>query len=146
MEPVTVSFHSETYDRFFKPLESDHPQLMRALLEDFRRYQASMREDLPDYFGYDAEYGSPREIAGCLEHIHLCIPPRKFPKYKKQFDRKCRKGDPENDVALVYTRGLLEPNRFCILGILVPDAHKQSNDNQLMLYLGRLARQFKYDN
>lgn len=145
MDPVEVIFHPETYERFFKPMESSHPKLMTVLLEDFRRYQVSMRGDLPDYFGYDSEYGSPPEVAGCLEHIHLRIPPNTFPSNRKQIDRKCRKGDPENDVALVYTRNLMSPNRFCIIGILAPDAHKQSRNMPLMRYLGQLARQFQHE-
>lgn len=146
MELVDVCFHSATYDLFFKPLESSHPELMNVLLEDFRRYQQSMRDDLPHYFGYDAEYGSPREIAGCIEHIHLCIPPRTFKKRQRQIDRKCRIGEPENDVALVYARGLMEYHKFCIIGILMPDAHQQSRNNELMLHLGRLGREFRYAN
>lgn len=146
MEPVEVSFHPSTYERFFKPLESSHPGFLDQLLADFCRYQQSMREDLPDYFGLDVEYGSPPAIAGCIEHIHLCIPPRNFPKRQKQAQRKCRKGEPENDIALVYARGLFENHKFCIIGILMPSAHDQANDNELMLYLGRLGREFRNDN
>ncbi|WP_313128160.1 type II toxin-antitoxin system YafO family toxin [Stutzerimonas nitrititolerans] len=147
MDQVEVEYHPDSYDLFFKPLEAEHPELMRMLLEDFRTYQQSMRQCLPDYFGYDAEYGYPPEVAGCLEHIHLCIPPRIFPKNAKQAYRKCRKGDPDNDVALVYARGLFEPHRFVILGILAPDAHgKARNDLALMRYLGSLARAFRRDN
>lgn len=146
MEPVEVSFHPATYDQFFRPLETSHPQLMEVLVEDFRRYQQSMREDLPDYFGFDNEYGSPPEIAGCLEHIHLCIPPGTFPRNKKQFDRRCRKDDPDNDVALVYARGLFDRHKFCIIAILMPDAHEQSRNHKLMVYLGRLGREFRNNN
>ena len=146
MEQVEVSFHPDTYELFFEPLKAEHPQLMDVLVDDFARYQQSQRDDLPDYFGFDSEFGSPPEIAGCLEHIHLCIPPRKFPRRVKQPYRKCKKGDPENDVALVYVRGLFDLHKFCILGLLMPDAHKLSNDRKLMLYLGRLGRAFKYDN
>jgi len=146
MDPVEVSYHPETYDRFFKPLELSHPGFLDDLLRDFTRYQQSMRADLPDYFGYDAEYGHPPEIAGCIEHIHLCIPPRSFPANKRQVDRKCKKGDPLNDIALVYARGLYETHRFCIIGILMPDAHRQHHNKRLMLELGRIGRRFKNDN
>ncbi|MGN0924736.1 type II toxin-antitoxin system YafO family toxin [Ectopseudomonas mendocina] len=142
-EEVEVSYHPRTYGRFFKPLESSHPDLMGGLLNDFAMYQQSDRELLPDYFGFDAEYGWPPEIAGTLEHIHLCIPPRKFKARTKQIDRKCKKGDPANDIALVYTRGLYECHVFCILGILLPDAHKKQVDRELMLELGRLAQEFR---
>ncbi len=145
MDPVDVSFHPQTYARFFQPLEASHPGFLETLLSDFRRYQQSMREDLPDYFGFDAEYGSPPEIAGCLEHIHLCIPPRRFPTHKKQFDRRCHKGDSPNDIALVYARGLYETHRFSLIGILIP-AHKQHHDRTLMLELGRIGRRFQNDN
>lgn len=146
MEPVEVSFHPDTYDTYFKPLEATNPGFLSGLLADFCRYQQSMRDDLPDYFGFDAEYGSPKEISGCLEHIHLCIPPRKFPEKLKQGQRKCKVGDPTNDVALVYARGRIEFHKFCIIGILMPDAHAQANNNDLMLYLGRLGREFQYAN
>lgn len=146
MDPVEVSFHPDTYDRYFKPLEVSHPGFLDALLSDFRRYQQSMREELPDYFGYDSEYGHPPEIAGCIEHIHLCIPPRSFPARKLQIDRKCRKGDPDNDIALVYARGLYEPHRFCIIGILMPGAHTKHHNRGLMLELGAIGRRFKNDN
>lgn len=146
MGPVEVVFHSQTYDAYFKPLELSHPGFLKILLNDFCRYQQSMRDYLPDYFGFDAEYGSPREIAGCIEHIHLCIPPRSFPPNLRQSYRRCRVGDPQNDVALVYARGRIEFQRFCIIGILMPDAHRQANGRDLMLYLGRLGREFRNDN
>lgn len=145
MDQVLVEFHPETFERFFKPLDTTHPGFLDQLKTDFQRYQQSMRDDLPDYFGFDAEYGSPREIAGCLEHIHLCIPPRRFPKRYRQWDRRCRKGEPENDVALVYARGLFEHHMFTIIAILMPDAHEQANNHELMLYLGRLGRAFRND-
>jgi len=146
VDPVEVSFHPDTYDRFFKPLEASHPGFLEQLVEDFRRYQGSMREELPDYFGFDAEYGSPAQIAGCIEHIHLCIPPRSFAGHKRQYDRKCRKGEPENDIALVYARGLFEHHRFCIIALLMPDAHEQGRSESLMVYLGQLGRRFRNDN
>lgn len=146
MDEVEVVFHPATYDEYFKPLEISHPGFVEVLLEDFKRYQQSMRDDLPDYFGFDAPYGSPPEIAGCIEHIHLCVPPRAFPKRAKQFKRLCRKGDPVNDIALVYTRGRIDFHKFCIIGILMPDAHARQNSNALMLRLGRLGRIFRNEN
>lgn len=145
-EEVEASYHPGTYDRFFLPLESAHPKLMDVLLADFKRYQQSDRQDLPDYFGYDAEYGKPDEIAGLVEHIHLRIPPRTFRRRDKQFFRKCKRNDPKNDIALVYVRGLYEMHRFCILGILLPDAHRKAHNRPLMLEFGQLARDFRRDN
>lgn len=146
MEPVEVSFHPLTFERYFEPLTRSHPGFLENLLRDFAEYQQSNRDHLPDYFGYDSEYGSPPEIAGCIEHIHLCIPPRQFHKRKRQFDRRCSKDQPQHDIALVYARGLFEIHRFTIIGILMPDAHKQHKDNSLMLYLGGLGRRFRNDN
>lgn len=142
MVKIDVSFHEETYDAYFKPLESSHPGFLETLLADFKRYQGSQREELPAYFGYDAEYGYPPEIAGCLEHIHLCIPPNKFPKNYRQIDRRCKIGNPSKDVALVYARNLYEPS-FKIIAILHPDAHSQAKNMKLMRHLGHLGREFK---
>lgn len=146
MDPVEVSFHPSTYDRYFKPLEASHPGFLDVLVADFTRYQQSMRNDLPDYFGFDAEYGSPAAIAGCLEHIHLCIPPNKFDSRRPQAYRKCKEEDPANDIALLYARGLFETHRFCIIGILMPSAHDLHKNNELMSELGGYARRFQRDN
>lgn len=50
-------------------------------------------------------------------HIHLRLPPSLFPANLPQQDRVCRKGAPERDAALVYVRGELEDNRYCIFGV-----------------------------
>ncbi|MGH1449923.1 MAG: type II toxin-antitoxin system YafO family toxin [Pseudomonadaceae bacterium] len=146
MDVVEVDFHPETFEEFFGPVEAEFPGFLADLKADFARYQQSDCEELPDYFGFDAPYGSPPEIAGCIEHIHLCLPPRKFPAKRRQFERKCRTGKPEDDIALVYARGLFETHRFVIIGILWPDAHKQGRDMNLMARLGRLGRQFRNEN
>lgn len=146
MDVVEASYHSQTFGRFFGPVNQKFPGFTDRLLADFIRYQQSDGEDLPDYFGYDAPYGSPPEIAGCLEHIHLCLPPRQFSPKRKQFERKCRTGQPENDIALVYARGRFERHRFVIIGILWPDAHKRGRDLKLMAELGRLGRNFRNEN
>jgi mRNA interferase YafO len=144
---VEASYHEDTYERFFAPLDVSHPGLTQTLLEDFIRYKQTKGDELPHYFGFDTTYGHPPEVAGCLWHIHLCIPPRKFDKRRCQIDRRCRRDDPDNDVALVYAQGDLENHRFVILGVLSPDAHKVAKtDLDLMRYLGKLAQTFRREN
>lgn len=59
-------------------------------------------------------------------HIHLRLPSSLFPANLPQQDRVCRKGAPERDAALVYVRGELEENRYCIFGVFYPDAHAKA--------------------
>ncbi len=146
MPAVDAQYHPSTYSEFFEPLDLTHAGFTLQLLEDFKRYQSSQRSDLPDYFGYDSDYGWPAEIAGCLQHIHLCIPPNAFDPRRPQAYRKCRREDPQNDIALVYAQGLYETHRYSLIGLFAPDAHGKCKEQSLMLRLGRLGRRFRNDN
>lgn len=138
-----VNYHTELFEEFISPVNRIRNGLSDIILNDFRRYIESDFEELPSYFGFESMYGSPPEIAGVMFHIHLCIPPDSFPKNRVQQDRKCKKGNPDKDIALVYTQGVLDIDSYCILAILMPDAHKKANDNKLMLRIGRYAREFR---
>ncbi|WP_312480751.1 type II toxin-antitoxin system YafO family toxin [Stutzerimonas nitrititolerans] len=63
-----------------------------------------------------------------------------------QPDRKCRKGAPHKDAALVYVRGELEESKYCILGVLYPDAHAKARADKIMRYLARLAKEWRDEN
>lgn len=76
-------------------------------------------------------------------HIHIMLPPGLFPENLGQMDRTCRKGAPDKDAALVYVRGELEENHYCILGVLYPNAHAKAREEKTMRYLARLAQKFR---
>lgn len=96
--------------------------IAEALIEDFRQYKRTGR--LPDYFGCDQPYLNPPVcLSAKLQHIHLAVPPYEFPQRKPQRDRKCPQGAPERDAALVYVQGSFERDRYCLMGILYPNAH-----------------------
>lgn len=143
---VSVRYCKETFDTYFAPVDRDCPGFSDTLIEDFRRYQASNGDELPDYFGCDNPYGWPPSIANCIEHIHLCIPPRTFDARLNQRDRKCKIGKPQDDVALVYSRGLIDDTEFLLIGVLMPDAHAQARCRGLMEYLGGIGREFARSN
>lgn len=145
MEEVTVEFHPDTYDEFFAVSLANYPGLAEDLRKDFLLYKSE--DKLPSYFGCDVPYTQPQlAFIAHLMHIHLCLPPDFFPPNLPQFDRKCRKGAPDKDAALVYVRGEMEENRYCLIGVLYPDAHSKARQEKIMRYLARLAKKFRDEN
>lgn len=59
---------------------------------------------------------------------------------------KCRTSEPDRDASLVYVRGLMDPDAYCLLAFLYPNAHELANEEPFMLWLARLAKQFRKDN
>lgn len=145
MDTVSVEFHPISFAEFFTQPLVNYPTLAADLKADFVAYKGA--GVLPSYFGCDVPYTQPQLAFNAqLMHIHLRLPPDFFPPNLPQHDRKCRKGEPENDAALVYVRGELEENRFCILGVLYPNAHAKARDEKIMRYLARLAKEFREKN
>ena len=142
MPKVFVTYHPDTYDEFFaEPLKA-FPTLTQDLMSDFLMYKGTGQ--LPRYFGRDVPYTQPHAaFRAQLMHIHLRLPPSLFPANLPQQDRVCRKGAPERDAALVYVRGELEDNRYCIFGVFYPDAHAKAREEKTMRYLARLAQRFR---
>lgn len=136
-----MSYHDDTFDYFFKPVFKVYPHLHDDLLEDFRRYRSGV---LPSYFGKDSPYTAPESVRqGHMWHIHLKVPPSQWPQNLAQHARVCAKGAPESDLALVYVQGEYELHRFCLLGVLGPDAHQQAKDKALMNFLASAAKRFR---
>jgi mRNA interferase YafO len=130
---VEVRFHPDTLSTMFTDAEKDFPGLLAKLLSDFKAYKE--QDTLPNYFGRDAPYiQPPAALNARLMHLHL--KPTGFPRNRPQLDRT-------SDISLVYTRGELEENQFCILAVFHPGAHAQARDTALMRYLARLAQEFR---
>lgn len=140
---VEVDFHKDTYNTYVAHVESKYAGFSVSLLNDFKRYKQSFGDNLPDYFGRDSFYHSPPAVANCLQHIHLCLPPRKFGKKTPQYERTCRVGRPQHDIALVYAQNKYDPNKYTIIGVLTPDAHAAARNDPLMMKLGGIARTFQ---
>ncbi|DBA08735.1 type II toxin-antitoxin system YafO family toxin [Pseudomonas aeruginosa] len=142
-----VSFHPETFSKFFAPIDKLYPGLSADLLRDFASYIDSDRIAVPEYFGRDAPYTQPVEASNAhLMHIHIKLPPGKFPKNRAQYYRVCNQGKPEEDACLVYVRGELEEDMYMILAFFWPDAHEMARDPKQMKYLARLAKDFRDTN
>ncbi|WP_134677515.1 type II toxin-antitoxin system YafO family toxin [Ectopseudomonas khazarica] len=145
MGSVTVEFHHLSFKEFFSDPLAAYPTLAEDLARDFRIYKEA--GVLPSYFGCDVPYLQPQLAFNVnLMHIHLCLPPDTFPANLPQPDRKCRKGAPHKDAALIYVRGELEEDKYCILGVLYPDAHAKARVDKTMRYLARLAKEFRDEN
>lgn len=144
---VEVFFHKRTFSEFFEPVDLKHPGLSSTLKSEFTRYLESDRVMLPSIFGKDDCYMQPPQAAqACLMHIHIKIPPACFPKNLPRHQRKCAKGRPGEDAALVYVPGEMEENRFLLLAFFWPDAHAKSRDRTTMRYLARLAQDWRDQN
>lgn len=141
---VIVEFHPATFDEFFTEPLKDYPSLAADIMSDFILYKGTGK--LPARFGRDAPYIQPiQAMRAQLMHIHLALPPDSFPDNLRQYDRVSRKANPNKDAALIYVRGELEENRYCLLGVLYPDAHALQRRDKLMRYLARLAQAFRDD-
>lgn len=145
MSRASAIIHPDTYRDFFLEVLKDYPGLDSALLKDFATYKQT---GIPsDRFGRDAPYVWPvAAFSANLMHIHLKLPPDRFPKNLPQIDRVCRKGAPQKDAALVYVRAELEEHRYCLLAVLYPDGHAKAREEKLMRYLSRLGQQFRDEN
>ena len=139
-----VSFHPETFEAFFLPVDAKHPGLSEILKTEFSRYIESDRLHIPAIFGRDAPYTQPASaLLACLMHIHVRIPPARFRTGVPQRDRVCRNGRPGEDAALVYVPGELYENRILILAFLWPDAHGKARDREIMRYLSRSPSEWR---
>lgn len=139
MSAVIVEYHPATFEEFFSEPLKDFPTLAQDLMADFTMYKGA--DKLPSTFGRDAPYVQPHAAYRAhLMHIHLKLPPEEFPKRLPQIDRTCTR---KRDAALVYVRGELEENRYCILGVLYPNAHAKAREEKIMRYLARLAQEFR---
>lgn len=142
MVQVVVTYHPDTYEEFFAEPLKDFPSLAQNLMADFLVYKGTGQ--LPRRFGRDAPYVHPHAaFRAQLMHIHLKLPPGQFPERLPQIDRVCRTGAPQDDAALVYVRGELEENRYCLFGVLYPNAHAKAREEKVMRYLARFAQRFR---
>lgn len=141
---VDVSFNPETFAELFAPIDEKFPGLSSRLKADFTRYIESDRCCIPEYFGRDAPYTQPQEASSAqLMHIHIKLPPGRFPQDRAQYHRVCRLGRPGEDAALVYVQGELEEDSYQLLAFLWPDAHGKARGKELMRTLARLGRAFR---
>jgi len=145
--PLDVSFHPDTA-YLFENFSKDFPGLMANLESDFTEYMHYFlgdSETIPARFGKDSPYTKPGIIASAgLMHIHICVPPRVGFSSKRLDKRVCLVSEPERDAALVYTQHLYDEERYCILALLYPYAHKLADEKgSLIQYLANLSRQFR---
>lgn len=142
---VEVVFHPDLWQKYEECLDRDLRDLLADIAEDFRIYKAEGR--LPDYFGRDAPYTEPHTaFTAQLMHIHIAVPPVEFNANHFQDDRCCPRGEPHQDAALVYCRGELERDRYCLLALLWPDAHGEARKRELMAGLARFAQKWRDEN
>ncbi|MET6581854.1 type II toxin-antitoxin system YafO family toxin [Morganella morganii] len=145
MDEIEVTINEQARAQFFGGLFQKHQDLESCLINDFKKYKSD--GVVPSYFGRDVAYVQPYSaLKACLMHIHLKIPPDKFPSDRVQYYRTHKTDDSENDICLVYTQGLIEDHRYSIIAILHPDAHVKARDYKVMDALAQLAQDFRDNN
>lgn len=145
MSAISVEFHPTSYKEFFADVLVNFPGLDEEILRAFENYKTT--GVATGRIGRDAPYVRPEAaFQAKLMHIHIKLPPGEFPPNLPQIDRVCRRGAPHRDAALVYVRGELEENRYCLLAFLHPDGHAKAREEKLMRYLARLAQKFRDEN
>lgn len=141
---------------YFNEIDLVYPGFSATIISDFSSYKRDEmklmngiplygKPYLPSYFGKDVVYDTP---SACFDenvmHIHLLLPPDKFPAGRPQSRRTCRRDSPEKDTALIYTYGFDDARHsYSILGIFYPRAHEQARSSSNMNKLINAAREFK---
>ncbi|AMF94500.1 hypothetical protein AL536_13600 [Vibrio fluvialis] len=101
------------------------------LVDDFKKYVIDKK--LPTSFGRDAPLNRPKDalFAG-LFHLHL----GDFNRHTFQYHRT-------SDDWLIYAKGLYDSNMYLLIDVLSPDAHKQSNNIDLVKSYIAIADKFR---
>jgi|TARA_R110001583_G_scaffold192029_1_gene358071 mRNA interferase YafO len=143
---VDVSFHPKT-KHLFEEFSRDFPDLLASLETDFTDYMMYIigkSDYIPNRFGKFEPYRKPNVIASSgLMHIHICVPPRTGFTSNYLAQRVCRIDEPHADAALVYAQHAYDEEKYCILALLYPHAHAKGNEDDLIQFLARLAREFR---
>ena len=128
------------FDDTFK----EHPSFEADLIRTFKQYVASNRDNVPDIFGRDVPYREPKRLYELdVHHIHLKLPPERFPKKLAQYYRCNSPKRPNKDIFLVYVQSQYNPERFALLSILRPNAHKKSKQRRILKLLCEMAEKYQ---
>lgn len=127
--------------RIFKSqiiLQQLSAEQLEQLVADFRIYKET--NQLPDTFGRDVKYDHPNTYplirAEEVAHIHLTDREHLWPLHLVQFKRT-------SDIHLVYCQGVTEPTHYLLIAILMPNAHEQARQNNVMANIGKMAERFR---
>ncbi|MCK0746211.1 type II toxin-antitoxin system YafO family toxin [Chromohalobacter nigrandesensis] len=141
---ANVHFHAQS-EYLFDQVDAQHPGLKQALVDDFKACVESFFDYRPPRFGKFDLYTRPPSLRGLdIWHIHICMPPRAgFPTHLEQRRMVCNRQEPERDASLVYVQGLIEEDEYCLLAMLYPYAHEKAENEQRMLWIADMARDFR---
>ncbi len=117
------------------------PTELNQLEKDFVQYKNT---GIPaNCFGRDALYNHvnslPSVLSAELKHIHILTPAHKPANAVRQFNKT-------SDDHLVYCNGYYSNEAYLLIGILTPDAHVQSRNNNIMFQLAQIAEKFREKN
>lgn len=122
----------------------EFPNFEKQLISVFKEYIESNRTKVPDIFGRDVPYRYPKTLYDLnVQHIHLKLPPNRFPKKQAQYDRRNSTKEPNKDIFLVYVISDSNPERFALLAILRPHAHKKSKERRILDLFCQLAEKYQ---
>ena len=128
---ANVHFHADS-EYLFDEVDAQHPGLKESLREDFKSCIESFFDYRPPRFGKFDLYSWPASLRDLeIWHVHICMPPREgFPANLEQRRMVCSKSEPERDACLVYVRGLIYENDYCLLAMLYPYAHQKAEEER----------------
>ncbi|MWP63093.1 type II toxin-antitoxin system YafO family toxin [Gilliamella sp. Pas-s25] len=122
----------------------EFPNFENQLISVFKEYIESNRTKVPDIFGRDVPYRQPNRLYELnVQHIHLKLPPNRFPKNQPQYYRCNATREPNKDIFLVYVISDFNPKRFALLAILRPHAHKKSKERRILNLFCQLAEKYQ---
>ncbi len=124
---------------------------LRRLIEDFKAHKQGV---LIHYFGREARYDRPSTVASS-EILHIHILHESSRAFKAQaaaikrgsprdpFGLRCDMDRPEHDKALIYTRGAVKRDYYCVLDFFSGRAHELARSIEIMNELVERAEKFR---
>ncbi|MCG2581945.1 MAG: type II toxin-antitoxin system YafO family toxin [Marinobacter sp.] len=113
---------------------------LKDLVEDFRDYKTTGNR--PDHFGRDVPYDNECTLKIVKEeevkHIHLRSADSDWPVRAMQFQMT-------SDCHLLYCQGAMNDDQYLLIAILEPNAHQLARNNNVMMNVGQIAENFRFE-
>lgn len=116
------------------PINND--PITKKLVDDFRDYKNGIRPNYP-LFGRDTPFTENKQLElSQIFKVHIIENGDDYDMNRSQNENK------SDSCHLVYCEHYQKPELLCVIAILIPNAHKQARDNNIIDSLVRISEKF----